>query len=297
MKRITVLTVGIIVTTSLVVLSVSSGAVARTHAKHSKAPTVASVTPNVGPLSGGTLVDVRGSNLVGASAVKFGSAFALFVVRSRHLLQAVAPAEATGTVDIEVTTGMGTSLPGPNDAFSYVTTPTIQSVRPAIGSSAGGNQVTISGSGFAGVTAVSFGTTAATKYFVDSPNAITAVSPAHGVGRVDVTVNTSSGKTPIGKADQFTYVMLVPVVSSVVFDVGNQAGGDVVTITGARFSSPATVNFGSTPALNVTVKSGSTIVATSPAGTGTVEVTVETSKGASVLNPPVDEYMYTATGP
>jgi hypothetical protein len=306
MKRIVAVSTGVLVSTTLVV-GLSSGAFAR-QKHHSTLATVKSVTPNHGPLAGGTLVDIKGTNLVSASVVEFGSNLATNVIpRSNHLVQAVAPA-GTGTVDVRVTTNTGTSAVSAGDKFSYVTTPTIQSVRPPIGSIAGGNQVTISGSGFSGVSSVDFGSTAASRFVVDSPDAITAVTPPHGAGTVDVTVSLVGGAaSPMDSADHYKYVNRVPVVTSVVFDVGSQAGGDVVTITGQLFSSPATVYFGapcatttptcSTQSPNVVVKNSTTILATSPPGTGTVEITVDTSKGASALHPPIDDYMYSATGP
>jgi hypothetical protein len=294
-KRFVVVSLGMMVTAALV-FGVSSGAFAH-QSRRLPVAKVTSVTPDHGPLSGGTIVNIEGANLVSATAVDFGTNPASFVPRSKHLIQAIAPA-GTGTVDVRVTTNTGTSAITPRDQFTYVTTPVIQSIRPKIGSTAGGNQVTISGSGFSGVSSVDFGSTPATQFIVDSPNAITAVSPPHAAGTVDLTVSLVGGATsPTDPADQYKYVVRVPVVTSVVFDVGNQAGGDVVTITGQLFSSPATVDFGSTPSPNVDVKSSTTIVATSPPGTGTVEITVDTSKGASVLHPPIDEYMYTATGP
>ena len=284
---------------SLGVLGVSSAA----HANHllAKAPKVVSVVPNAGPVAGGSLVSIMGANLSGTSAVMFGSASSPYViVRSKHLVQAIAPPEA-GTispVDVEVTTSSGTSAPVTGDHFSYDLGPTIQSVRPATGSTTGGEQVTISGSGFSDATAVNFDTAPA-GFTIDSANAITAITPAHAVGTIDVTVTTPEGTTPIGAADHYTYVLVIPVVSSVVFDIGNQAGGAVVTITGNRFSSPAKVYFGANQATNVTVKNSTTIVATSPSGTAgtTVDVIVDTDAGASAINQPEDEFMYTATGP
>jgi len=159
--------------------------------------------------------------------------------------------------------------------------------------------VTISGADFTNATAVDFGSTPATGFLVDSPNAITAMAPAHAAGTVDVTVTILGGATsPVDSADEYTFVLNLPVVTSVVFDVGNVAGGEQVTITGKLLSSGATVDFGSTPSSSVTVKSSTTILATAPPGAaGTVEVTVHTSKGTSALDPPIDDYMYTATGP
>jgi len=304
MGRVKVLSVGIVMVVSVGVLGISSAAVAGAHhgrhagAPASSAPGVLSVSPNSGPFAGGTLVNINGKNLAGTTAVMFGSTASPYIInRSRHRVQAIAPPAATASqVDIQVTTSAGTSPVVARDQFSYVSAPTIQSVRPQTGGTTGGDQVTISGAGFANVTAVDFDTEAA-AFTVDSPNAITAITPAHAAGTVNVTVTTSDGTSPVGHADQFTYVLQVPVVSSVVFDVGKQTGGDTVTITGNRFTSPATVYFGATQASNVVVGNAHTITATSPSGTGTVDVTVVTGAGTSAVNKPVDEFMYSPTGP
>jgi len=304
MKRITVLSVGmVVVAASLGVLGLSSAAAARAHHARnanaaSGAPKVVSASPDSGPFAGGTLVNINGKNLAGTTGVVFGTVASPYVInRSRHRVQAIAPPAGTATeVDIQVTTSAGTSPVVAGDRFTYVSAPTIQSVRPQTGGTTGGDQVTISGAGFADVTAVDFdGENAA--YTVDSPNAISAITPAHAKGTVNVTVTTGDGTSPLGRSDQFTYVLQVPVVSSVVFDVGTTAGGDTVTITGNRFTSPATVYFGATPATDVTVHNAHTITATSPSGSGTVDVTVDTAAGTSPVNQPVDEFMYSPTGP
>src|ERR1700688_65381 len=293
MKRIVVTSVAIAMTTSLGILGVSSGAFAHQRGQHARflAPKVVSLTPNHGPLAGETIVQIKGSNLVSASAVDFGAAAASFVPRTKHLIQAIAPA-GTGTVDVRVTTNTGRSAIVPRDQFSYVSTPVVQSVRPQVGSTAGGNQVTISGADFTNVTAVDFGSTPATDFLVDSPNAITAVTPAHAAGTVDITVTILGGSTsPIDPADQYTFKLNLPVVTSIVFDVGNVVGGEQVTITGKLLLSAATVAFGSTASPSITVKSSTMSVAKAPPGAeGTVEVNVQTSKGSSALDPPIDDY-------
>ena len=76
-----------------------------------------------------------------------------------------------------------------------------------------------------------------------------------------------------------------PTVTKVAPKSGPAAGGTSVTITGANFSTPATVKFGGTPAADVTVNSSTSITAVSPAETtGTVDVTVTTAAGTSAVN-------------
>jgi hypothetical protein len=79
-------------------------------------------------------------------------------------------------------------------------------VSPGSGPAAGGTSVTITGSGFSnGTTAVKFGTTAASSFSVVNDTTITAVSPAHVVSSVDVTVTTAAGTSTISPLDQFTF--------------------------------------------------------------------------------------------
>jgi hypothetical protein len=79
-------------------------------------------------------------------------------------------------------------------------------VSPSSGPVTGGTQVTISGSDFAGVTGVSFGSIPAASFVVNSESEITATAPAAAAaGPVDVRVTTVAGTTPVVVGDRFTY--------------------------------------------------------------------------------------------
>jgi hypothetical protein len=70
-------------------------------------------------------------------------------------------------------------------------------------------------------------------------------------------------------------MVIKPTIASVSPSVGAVTGGTPVTITGTHFQSGATVSFGSSPATNVVVVTGTQITATTPAGpAGTVDVTI-----------------------
>jgi hypothetical protein len=84
-------------------------------------PAVTGVSPARGPAAGGTPVTVSGSNLAGGT-VKFGSKAATGVSCSASSCTAKSPA-GTGTVDVRVTTGAGTSATSPADRFTYVKPP------------------------------------------------------------------------------------------------------------------------------------------------------------------------------
>src|ERR1700687_1457413 len=117
--------------------------------------------------------------------------------------------------------------------------PSVTGVSPNSGSIAGGTTVTVSGSGFTGVTSVNFGTTAATSFTIVSDTQITAVSPAHAAGIVDVTVTTPARTSAAAPADQFIYLQ-APV--GVFPAMSNGAYGGYITAATIK-------NIGSGPAL------------------------------------------------
>ncbi len=75
-----------------------------------------------------------------------------------------------------------------------------------------------------------------------------------------------------------------PVVTGIAPASGSAAGGDTVAITGSGFTGAAGVGFGAASAPAVTVDSDTQITAISPAGTGTVDVTVTTPAGTSATS-------------
>ena len=169
-----------------------------------KVPSIKEITPQHGPVGGGTTVEILGKNLGGVVSVDFGgTASSLVTPVSQSEVLAVTPA-GTGTVDTTVTTGAGTSATGSFDQFTYVTTPSIQKLNPNGGTTLGGNRVTIAGAGFTGATAVSFGGTPATSFTVETDQEIVAVSPAEPAGDVDVSVTSPTGTTPVDPADVST---------------------------------------------------------------------------------------------
>ena len=135
-----------------------------------------------------------------------------------------------------------------------------------------------------------FGPTAATDLTVVSATKITADSPA-GTGLVDVSVTTPAGTSATSPADQFTYSAVVPAVTGISPSSGSTAGGASVTVTGTNFDEALLASFGNI-AVGITVVNDTTITATSPAGTGTVDVTVSYINGTSATSA-ADQFTYT----
>jgi hypothetical protein len=254
-------------------------------------PTVTGVSPVSGPTAGGATVIITGTGFATANptgAVKFGATDATYTINSNTQITATSPANAAGTYDVTVTTAGGTSATSASDRYTYVAVPTVTSVGPNLGPTAGGATITITGTGFAfanSTGAVKFGATNA-SYTINSNTQITAISPANSSGTYDVTVTTSGGTSATTAADQYTYVA-APTVTSVSPGAGPTSGGTTVIITGTGFSTAAgvgAVKFGATAA-TYTINSNTQITATSPASSaGTYDVTVTTPGGTSATN-------------
>ena len=80
----------------------------------------------------------------------------------------------------------------------------LSSVSPPSGPASGGAGVTLTGVGLTGATGVTFGGTAATSVNVVSSTTVTAVTPAHAAGAVDVVITTPSGSAT--KTTGYTYL-------------------------------------------------------------------------------------------
>jgi hypothetical protein len=249
------------------------------------APVVNTLSPAQGPSAGGNTVTITGTGFTGVTAVMFGSAPAAFTVLSSTQITATAPA-GSGSVTVTVTTPGGTS----NGAtYSYVAAPVVNTLSPRQGPSAGGNTVTITGTGFTGVTGVMFGSVSA-AFTVVSATQITATAPAGAVAPVAVTVITAGGTS---NAVLYYYLPL-PTVAALSPSTGPVAGGNTVTITGTGLTLTTAVHFGSGAATAVTIVSDNQITVHAPSGTGTVAVTVTTPGGTSLPGVGSPYYTYVA---
>lgn len=251
-------------------------------------PTVASVSPPTGPTFGGTVVTVTGSGFTGAYSVTFGGASgsSLQVLNDNQLL-VTAPPNAPGTVSVVVTNLNGSSLQTASGLFTYigfVNVPVVTGISPSSGPTSGGTVVTITGVNLVGLENVTFGGVSASSFQGLSSTTVTAVSPAHVPGTVDVQVRTTSGTSAATSLSDFTYVG-GPVVTAVSPATGPATGGTRVTISGAGFVGATSVLFGSLPGTNLIIEGNNVLTVTSPAqAAGTVDVRVVGPLGTSATN-------------
>ena len=258
-------------------------------------PAITAISPAAGLTGGGTKVTLTGTNLSTTRLVTFGGVRASGLkILSSTKVTAIAPAHATGAVQVRATTAFGTSLTSASNKFAYGVLPIVTGLSPSSGPSTGGTTVIVTGSGFTGATAVKFGTNAASHFTVSSGTKITAAAPPGTPGTVNLRVTTAFGTSATSTAGRYTYTAPVgPSVSGLNPASGPAAGRTSVTISGSGFTGATEVHFGQAAAASFTVDSGTQITAVSPASTGTVDVTVTTPTGASATTS-ADRYTYTA---
>lgn len=198
-------------------------------------------------------------------------------------------------VDSNGTLASGTSLYVDNLAWhgAPFAAPTISTLTPTQGLAAGGNQVTITGTGFRAGATATFGGSAAT-ITAQTATTLNVTTPPHAVATVDVVVTNPDGQSAT-KTGGFRYNPApAPVITARSPSSGPVSGGNVVNITGTNFAEGVTVTFASIDAVSVTRDSSTAIRAVAPprpAGSATL----------AVCNPDAQcdtaTYAYIATAP
>ncbi|MEU8682819.1 IPT/TIG domain-containing protein [Streptomyces sp. NPDC048611] len=241
------------------------------------------ISPNQGSTGGGTTVTITGTNLAGATAVKFGTKNATITANTPTSVTVTSPS-GSGTVPVTVTTPGGTSNPL---QFFYVGAPFKSTLSPVSGVTAGGNTVTITGTGLSSATSVSFGANSATPTVVNDGQLTVTVPAGAAAGPVGVSVTTAGGTN---NGFSYTYID-APTVVSLNPTSGPTSGGTVVTITGTNFSTTQSVDFGGTLAPFSVISDTSLSAVTPPGAAGAVDVTVTTGGGTATAD---DAYTYVA---
>jgi hypothetical protein len=181
-------------------------------------------------------------------------------------------------------------------ATQLLSLPVVTGISPASGAAAGGDTVTVTGTGFTAASSVQFGSVPATDLNVASDTQLTVTSPPpNASGAVDVTVYTGEAFSDASSADLFTYGSgaAAPTVTGVSPASGAAGGGDTVTVTGTGFTGATSVQFGSVAATNLSIVSDTQLTVTSPPpnASGTVDVTVTTPAGTSAAST-ADQFTY-----
>ncbi|WP_114597579.1 IPT/TIG domain-containing protein [Renibacterium salmoninarum] len=171
-------------------------------------PVASGLQPPAGPLGGGTVVKVDGSNLFGASQVSFGDkpGTDIAVAQDGNSLTVKTPAvDAAGPVKVTVTNPGGETAT--YESFHYFgSAPTAATLEPKTGPRDGGTVVKVNGGNLFDVSRVTFGDNEATEiHIAQDGNSLTVKTPAvDAAGPVEVKVSTPNGSATA--TDKFEYV-------------------------------------------------------------------------------------------
>jgi hypothetical protein len=228
-------------------------------------PTVTTFSPASGVT--GTSVTITGTEFTAASTVAFNNTNATSVtVDSDTQITATVPSGAS-TGAIAVTTAAGTATSSSN----FTVTLSVTGFTPSSG--VVGTSVTISGSGFATATAVSFNDRSA-SFTINSDTQITATVPS-GATTGPIAVTTSAGTA--ASSNNFT---MIPPPAITSFTPTSGGVGATVTINGTAFPGASVVTFNGTSAI-FTFNSDTQITATVPSGATTGPIVVKTPGGTA----------------
>jgi hypothetical protein len=170
-------------------------------------PTITAVDPARGRAVGGETVTIEGTHLKEAESVRFGAENATIVVDEEESITVETPVHQPEVVDVTVVGSEGTrSATSDADHYEYfVATPSVTSIEPDEGPTAGGTRVTIHGANLEDAEAVYFGGSYAPVESAGAASIVTT-SPEHEPGQIDVTVEGPWGRrSPTSPDDIFTY--------------------------------------------------------------------------------------------
>jgi hypothetical protein len=159
--------------------------------------------------------------------------------------------------------------------------PVLTRIDPESGTTAGGTEVMIEGSGFTAPASVTIGIKAYDVRVVNEGE-ITAITSPHAAGSEQVVVSDDNGESTIGPS--YTYTT-PPTVTSIDPTSGTSQGGTTVTIEGSGFVAPATVTIGGETLAPTVVNEGEITAVTTKHLVGPAEVVVVDAKGRSTEGP------------
>jgi hypothetical protein len=257
-----------------------------TYTAVSSAPTIDSVSPVSGVVGGGTTCVITGSNFQAGCLVSFGTNPATSVsVVSPSTITCVSPAHAAGAVTVSVTQNSQTGSLVNGYTYGSVAPlpqPSISSVQPSFGSTAGGDVVIISTQNAYANAIVRFNNVVALSSIVQSSLVVLAQTPPGVAGAAVVSVTNIDGKVA-SSSSVFTYVQPL-VLSSISPNFGTSLGGEDVILTGQGFLSGAQVMFGNKGGANVRVQSSTQITVTTPVSAIPFDATVDVTVLQSLYN-------------
>jgi len=246
-------------------------------------PTVSSISPNSGPVGGGTAITISGSNFRSGAGVQFGKipSASVLVVNSNQI-QAVVPAGPSGSVPVAVWNS-DSQVATVTNAFTLIAPPLqILTTSLPVGMLGASYSTTLSAAG--GTPGYAWSSKKGALPPGLQLNALTGAIAGTSTlaGSFSFTAQVQDAKA-ISTSIGFTLIVSpdpAPSISGISQNSGSIGGGTAVTISGSNFRSGAVVQFGGIPAASVQIVNPTQIQTVTPAGpSGTVNVTVQDSDG------------------
>lgn len=199
-----------------------------TYRNESLTPIISTISPNSGPVTGGTRVTIFGEAFQDPVQVLFGTAEARILDIKYNQILVETPAgrdtSADGSGPVLGAVGVTVRNIDSNQAatldagFNYKSAIVITAAGPTIGPPTGGTRVTIDGNGFVAPVAVSIGGVAAQPIFVSGTKIIAQTGAVQITGCADVSdvisvTNVVNGDTAEGP--DFTYDVPTPIITGV----------------------------------------------------------------------------------
>ncbi|HEV7427075.1 MAG TPA: IPT/TIG domain-containing protein [Thermoanaerobaculia bacterium] len=188
---------------------------------------------------------------------------------------------------VEITAALG---PNRGNALAFInvevtpapTTSTITQISPPSGPAAGGTAVTINGANLRPECTIRFGGIPATNAAFVSASSMTATTPEHAAGAVDVSL--ACGIDSFNFSKGYTYLAASATLSGVTPSFGSTTGNTLVTITGSNIASGCWPFFDGIPARSATVNGPAEMIASTPghAAAATVPVLIRCTGAVDV---------------
>ncbi|KFE62541.1 IPT/TIG domain-containing protein [Hyalangium minutum] len=251
-------------------------------------PRILGALPARGESGGGTWITVRGSGYllgVASSTTEAAKRTVLkvggvpvrdFQIIDDTLLELRTPPGPAGSAGITLENPRGLAVC--DGCFTWFEPLTLRTVSPESGPLAGGNTVTLMGSGFTDETRVLFGVfTSPTVTRLSSTELRAVVPRGRAADSVEVRIFGGGEGGALRRAYRYSEDLRITDVAPL---TGPLAGGTSVVLSGQGFGGATDVLFGGVPAAAFTVESPTRITATTPPGTtlGAVEVRIVTPR-------------------
>jgi hypothetical protein len=253
-------------------------------------PRILGVLPARGESGGGTWITLQGTGFLRGVATSTteaaqrtvlelgGSRVRDFQIIDDTLLDLRTPPGPAGAASITLRNPRGSATC--DGCFTWFEPLTLTAMNPESGPLAGGNMVTLTGTGFTEETRVLMGDAASPRVTRRSSTELQVRVPrSRTAGSVDVRVYGEGGGGSLRRAYRYIEDTRVTNVAPL---TGPLEGGTSVVLDGQGFEGATAVLFGGLPAASFRVESPTRITATTPpgAGRGAVDVRVLTPRGA-----------------